>query len=134
MAVITWMAGLFYLPRLFVYHAERATPGSEMSETFKVMEHKLLKYITNPSSIVTWVFGLLMLWSLGWDYLVDNHWLQIKLVLISAMTWFHHKLAKFTKDFAADANTRSGRSYRMWNEMPTLLMLVIVPLAVLKPF
>lgn len=134
MAVITWMAGLFYLPRLFVYHAERATPGTEMSETFKVMEYKLLKYITNPSSIVTWVFGVLMILSLGWEYLAANHWLQIKLVMIVAMTWFHHKLMIFTKEFAADANTRPGRAYRMWNEMPTILMLVIVPLAVLKPF
>ena len=134
MAVITWMAGLFYLPRLFVYHAERGEIGSELSETLKVMERKLLKFIINPSSIVVWVFGILLLCSLGWEYIAANAWLHAKLVLVIAMTWFHHKLVRFWKDFDEDSNTRPGRSYRMWNEVPTLLMFVIVPLAVVKPF
>ncbi len=134
MSVMAWMAGLFYLPRLFVYHAESAPVGSEMSETFKIMERKLLRAIMNPAMVSTWLFGLLMLWSLGWGYLVDNHWLQIKLVLISAMTWFHHKLIAFRLDFLNDRNTRSGRAYRLWNEFPTLLMVFIVALAVVKPF
>lgn len=134
MSVLSWMAGLFYLPRIYVYHAERAKPGSELSETFKVMERKLLRFIMNPAMISTWVFGLLMMVSLGWDYLLDNVWLQLKLVLISAMTWFHHLLAKMMVDFREDRNQRTGRSYRMWNEFPTLLMIGIVILAVVKPF
>jgi putative membrane protein len=134
MSVLAWMAGLFYLPRLFVYHVENAPVGSDMSEIFKVMERKLLRAIMNPAMVSTWIFGLLMLWSLGLDYILDNHWLQIKLVLVCAMTWFHHKLITFRKDFLNDANTRSGRSYRMWNEVPTLLMVLIVTLAVVKPF
>jgi putative membrane protein len=134
MSVLAWMAGLFYLPRLFVYHVESAPVGSEMSDIFKVMERKLLRAIMNPAMVSTWIFGLLMLWSLGLDYILDNHWLQIKLILVCAMTWFHHKLITFRKDFLNDANTRSGRSYRMWNEVPTLLMVLIVTLAVVKPF
>ncbi|MFT4793336.1 MAG: putative membrane protein [Paracoccaceae bacterium] len=134
MSVMAWMAGLFYLPRLFVYHVETAAVGSEMSETFKVMERKLLRAIMNPAMVSTWLFGGLMLWSLGWDYLLDNHWLQIKLVLITGMTWFHHKLITFRLDFLHDRNIRTGRAYRLWNELPTLLMVFIVALAVVKPF
>lgn len=134
MAVLSWMAGLFYLPRIFVYHAERAEAGSELSETFKVMERKLLRFIMNPAMIVAWVFGLLMVCSLGWDYLTSNIWLQLKLVLVSAMTWFHHLLAKMMIDFREDRNTRSGRAFRLWNEFPTILMIFIVIFAVVKPF
>ena len=133
-AVITWMAGLFYLPRLFVYHAERAPAGSEMSETFKVMERKLLKLIINPSSIVVWVVGILLLFSLGWEYFKGNHWLHVKLVMVALMSVYHHMLVIFWRQFAEDRNTRSGRAYRLWNEAPTLLLLVIVPMAVVKPF
>lgn len=134
MSVLSWMAGLFYLPRIFVYHAERAPKGSEVSEIFKIMERKLLRFIMNPAMIATWVFGLLMLGSLGWEYLSANIWLQIKLVLVAAMTWFHHLLAKMMIDFREDRNTRNGRSFRLWNEFPTLLMIFIVALAVVKPF
>ncbi len=134
MSVIAWMAGLFYLPRLFVYHTETAPVGSEMSEIFKVMERKLLRAIINPAMVSSWLFGLLMLWSLGWEYLLDNHWLQIKLILVIAMTWFNHRLISFRLDFLHDRNTRSGRAYRLWNEFPTVLMVFIVAFAVLKPF
>jgi protoporphyrinogen IX oxidase len=131
-AVIAWMAGVFYLPRLFVYHAERARPGSELSETLKVMELKLLRVIMNPAMGAAWIFGLLMVgagvidWSQGWVW--------IKAVLVVAMTWFHHALAQWRKDFASDRNTRSGRHYRIANEVPTAVMLGIVLMAVAEPF
>lgn len=133
MAVISWMAGLFYLPRLYVYHAEKGKPGSELSETLKVMELKLLRVIMNPAMIATWVFGLILLATPG---IVDwsEFWIWIKLILVTGMTWFHHALGLWRKDFLADANTRSGRTYRMWNEVPTLLMFGIVILVVVRPF
>lgn len=134
MSLISWMAGIFYLPRIYVYHAERAAVGSELSETYKVMELKLFRLIMNPAMISTWIFGLLMLWANGWDWIVASGWMQVKLVLISAMTWFHHWLGRRRKEFAADANTRTGRTYRLMNEVPTLLMIAIVILAVVKPF
>ena len=133
MAVISWMAGLFYLPRLFVYHAEKAEPGSELSETFKIMELKLLRVIMNPAMIATWVFGLMLLGTPGiveWSEV----WIWLKLILVTGMTWFHHALGLWRKEFLADANTRSGRTYRMWNEFPTLLMFGIVILVVVRPF
>ncbi len=131
-AVIAWMAGIFYLPRLFVYHAERGRPGSELSETLKMMELKLLRVIMNPAMVATWFFGLMMLaagvidWSQGWVW--------VKALLVIAMTFFHHSLAQWRKDFAADRNGRSGRHYRIANEVPTLLMIGIVLMAVAEPF
>ena len=134
MSVIAWMAGIFYLPRLYVYHAERAKPGSELSETFKEMERKLLRLIMNPAMVATWVFGLAMMLALGWNYFTTAYWLHAKLVLIIAMTWFHHWLGYRRKEFEADANTRTGRTYRLMNEFPTLLMAGIVILVIVKPF
>ncbi len=134
MSVIAWMAGIFYLPRLFVYHAERAPAGSELSETFKVMERRLFRAIMTPAMISTWIFGLLMLIVLGWETIAAQHWLQIKLALVVAMSAFHDRLGAWTKDFAADRNVRSGRFYRLANELPTLLMAVIVIMAVVEPF
>ncbi|GMG83436.1 protoporphyrinogen oxidase HemJ [Paralimibaculum aggregatum] len=133
-SVIAWMAGIFYLPRLFVYHAEKAAPGSELSETFKAMELKLFRFIMGPAMSATWLFGLLMLWANGLDWLAASPWLHAKLVLVAAMTWFHHWLGARRKEFAADANTRSGRSYRLMNEVPTLLMAGIVILVIVQPF
>ena len=133
-AVITWMAGIFYLPRLYVYHAERATAGSDLSETFKVMEVKLLRLIMNPSMIVVWIVGLLMIWAQGLSWLAASPWMHVKIVLIIAMTWFHMWLAGRRKVFERDENDRRGRHYRLMNEVPTLLMLGIVVLAVVKPF
>ena len=129
MAVIAWMAGLFYLPRLYVYHT-RAKAGSETSETFKVMEEKLLRIIMNPAMIVTWIAGGLLV------YLQNQYmdgWFHVKLLLVVAMSAFHGALSKWRKDFAADANTRSERFYRLANEVPTLLMVLIVILVVVKP-
>lgn len=130
MAVISWMAGLFYLPRLLVYHCE--TPvGSAQSETFKVMERRLLKAIMNPAMIVTWLAGLWLAYDAGWWM---AGWFHAKLVLVLAMSGFHGALSRWTRDFAADRNTRSGRFYRIANEVPTLLMIAIVILVVVKPF
>ena len=129
-AVIAWMAGMLYLPRLFVYHCE-ADPGSRQSETFKVMERRLLKGIINPAMIATWVLGLWLAWSGG---LFAARWLDAKLVLVLAMSGVHGMLSRYVKDFAADRNRRSQKFYRIINEVPTVLMILIVILAVLKPF
>lgn len=134
MSVIAWMAALLYLPRLFVYHAERGKPGSELSETFKVMERKLLRGIMNPAMISSWIFGLLTLVSLGPGFLAHSPWLHAKLGLVVVLTGYHMACARFRRDFAEDANTRSGRFYRMINEIPALLMVGIVILVIVKPF
>ena len=131
-AVIAWMAGLLYLPRLFVYHASSKI-GSEQSETFKVMEWRLLRFITTPAMLATWVFGLILAFSplVNWS---QDGWLHAKLVLVVVLTGFSGLLAKWTKDFAADRNTRSPRFYRIANEVPTVLMIIIVILVVVRPF
>lgn len=133
MAVISWMAGIFYLPRLFVYHAENATPGDQLSETLKVMERKLMRLIMNPAMIVTWLFGLAMVFTPG---LIDwsEIWPWIKTLFVIVITWFHHSLVKWMKEFAADKNTRSGRFYRLANEVPTIAMIGIVLMVVVRPF
>ncbi len=130
-AVIAWMAGVLYLPRLFVYHTA-TKPGSEQSETFKVMERRLLRYITTPAMVAAWVFGLILAF-----YVVDwsaAGWFHAKLMLVVILSGFTGFLGKWMKDFAADRNTRSQRFYRIANEVPTALMIVIVILAVVKPF
>jgi len=133
MAVIAWMAGLFYLPRLYVYHAS-AKPGSELSETFKVMERRLLKAIMTPAMIASWVLGLWLAFTNGTiDWPVDR-WFYAKLICVALLTAFHMALAKWRKDFAADRNTRPPRFYRIANEVPTLLMVCIVLLVILRPF
>ena len=129
-AVIAWMAGMLYLPRLFVYHCA-AAPGSPQSETFKVMERRLLKAIINPAMIATWLLGLWLVWNAGWW---PAYWLHAKIALVIGMTAVHGFYARCVKDFAADANTRSPRFYRILNEAPTLLMIGIVILVVVKPF
>src|SRR5579872_86104 len=132
-AVIAWMAGMLYLPRLFVYHCE-AEPGSKQSETFKVMERRLLKAIVNPAMIATWVFGLTLIWLMGWDGFRAAGWLHLKLALVIAMSGLHGYFARLVKQFAADKNRHSQKFYRIVNEIPTLLMVLIVILAVVKPF
>ena len=129
-SVIAWMAGLLYLPRLYVYHCD-AEPGSDKSETFKVMERRLLRAIMNPAMIATWVFGLILLYlSEVWT----EPWMIAKLVLVFAMTWMHHSLALWRKDFEADRNQRPARFYRIANEVPTVLMIAIVILVIVQPF
>jgi putative membrane protein len=132
-AVIAWMAGMLYLPRLFVYHAA-AKPGSELSETFKAMERRLLKLIVNPAMIATWLLGLTLVWLMGMDAFRVAHWLHLKLVLVLAMSGLHGYFARLVKQFAADRNTRAPNFYRIINEIPTVLLIVIVLLAVVKLF
>lgn len=130
-AVLTWMAGLFYLPRLFVYHVERVEVGSDTDALFQTMEMKLFRYIMNPSMIAVWLFGLMLVFTPG---IVDWSavWPYTKGASIIAMTWFHHWLGLRRKDFVSGENDRSGRTYRMMNELPTLLMLVIVISVIVK--
>ena len=132
-AVISWMAGLFYLPRLYVHHAERGAPGSEVSETFKMMEAKLLRVIMNPAMIASWVLGLLLILGGAVD-LAGDGWLHVKLLAVLALTGFHMWLARCRRLFAEDRNPHSGRTYRLMNEVPTLLMIIIVIMVVVKPF
>jgi putative membrane protein len=134
-AVIAWMAGMLYLPRLFVYHCTAET-GSVQSETFKVMERRLLRGIINPAMIATWVFGLWLAWHgrvchYGW---FASGWLQAKLVLVVILSGIHGLFARWVKAFGRDQNRHSQRFYRIINEVPTVLMIGIVILVVLKPF
>ena len=128
-AVIAWMAGMLYLPRLFVYHAG-AKPGSELSETLKLIERRLLRAIINPAMIAAFALGGLLLTQQDWS----RGWLWAKLVLIAAMSVLHHLFARWRKDFEQDRNTRPARFYRIANEIPTVLLIAIVLLAVIKPF
>jgi putative membrane protein len=130
MAVIAWMSGMLYLPRLFVYHAS-ATPGSESSETFKVMERRLLKGIMNPAMIAVWILGLTLAWLTG---AYADTWLQIKFVLVLIMSGLHGFLVRCWRDFANDRNTRTPRFYKIVNEVPALLIVCIVLLVKLQPF
>jgi protoporphyrinogen IX oxidase len=130
MAVISWMAGMLYLPRLFVYHCS-AEPGSHQSETFKVMERRLLKGIINPAMVVTWALGLWLVYDGGW---ISAHWLHVKLALVMLLSGLHGMAARWTADFAADRNRHSQRFYRVVNEVPAVLMIGIVIMVVIKPF
>jgi putative membrane protein len=131
-SVIAWMAGLLYLPRLFVYHCAAAS-GSAQSETFKLMERRLFRGIMNPAMIAVYLFGITLVLTPG---LVDwsSGWLHAKLVLVAALTIYHHALGRWRKAFAADANSQPARFYRLMNEVPTVLMIAIVVLVVVKPF
>lgn len=129
-AVIAWMAGMLYLPRLFVYHTS-AKPGSEMSETFKVMERRLLRFIINPAMIVTWIAGLWMAWSV---FGFHGGWLHGKILLVVLLSGVHGFLSKSVRNFANDKNTKSAKHWRIVNEVPTVLMIAIVILVVVKPF
>lgn len=130
MSVIAWMAGLFYLPRLYVHHVEQAN-NAQMDETFQMMQKKLLKLIMNPAMIASWVFGLLLVFTPG---IVDwsRVWPWTKALSVLGMTWFHHWLALRRKDLEKGTNTVTGRRYRMMNELPTLLMVIIVLSVVVK--
>jgi protoporphyrinogen IX oxidase len=129
-AVMSWMAGMLYLPRLFVYHCD-AEAGSHQSETFKVMERRLLRGIINPAMVVSWALGLWMVYDGGW---LSAHWLHAKLLLVVALSGIHAMLARWTADFAVGRNRHSGRFFRILNEIPAVLMVGIVILVVIKPF
>jgi len=123
---------MFYLPRLFVYHAERAEAGSELDQTFQVMEFKLLRLIMNPAMIVSWLCGLALIGMGALDF--GSVWSWAKILAVIGMTASHMWLSARRKEFAAGVNTRSGRSYRLANEVPTLLMVVIVIAVIVRPF
>ena len=129
-AVIAWMSAMLYLPRLFVYHTQ-AQPGTESSERFKVMERRLLKGIMNPSMIAVWILGPLLAWLTG-AYL--DTWLQIKFVLVIIMSGMHGLYVRCWRDFAEDRNMRSARFYKIINEVPAVLMVLIVILVKVQPF
>lgn len=129
-AMISWMAGMLYLPRLFVYHA-MAAKGSEQSETFKVMERRLLKIIMTPAMLLTWVFGLALVLMGGW---FTSLWFLAKLALVVAMSVMHGMMSAWVGEFATDSNQRTAKFYRIVNEVPTVLLILIVLLVVLKPF
>jgi putative membrane protein len=131
-AVISWMAGLFYLPRLFVYHAERAKIGSELDLTFQVMERKLLKLIMGPAMFVAWICGLILIGMGMFDF--SMAWSWIKLGAVVLMTVAHFWMGQRCTDFANGVNTRTGRTFRLVNEVPTVLMLVIVVMVIVRPF
>ncbi|MEC9369134.1 MAG: protoporphyrinogen oxidase HemJ [Pseudomonadota bacterium] len=133
MAVIAWMAGLFYLPRLFVYHVD-AQRGSAQSETFKVMERRLLNAIMNPAMLASWLLGLWLLFGFGAVNFAAEGWFHVKLALVVALTVFHMLLGSWRRAFAEDRNTRSARFYRIANEVPTLLMMGIVLMVIVRPF
>ena len=129
-AVISWMAGMLYLPRLFVYHCE-AEVGSKQSETFKVMERRLLKAIINPAMMVTWLAGLYLAWSGNW---FSAGWLHGKLLLVLVLSGIHGWFSRWVRDFAAEKRRKSQKFFRILNEIPTALMILIVILVVVKPF
>lgn len=131
-SIISWMAGLLYLPRLFVYHCS-AAKGSDKSETFKVMERRLLRAIMNPAMIASYLFGILMLVELG-GAVWDTIWIYIKMIGVIGLTIVHMKMAKWRKDFEMDQNTRSDKFFRLMNEVPTVLMIVVVFMVIVQPF
>lgn len=130
-SVIAWMAGIFYLPRLFVYHVEKVETGSETDRLFQEMERKLLRVIMNPAMIGVWTFGLALVFTPG---IVDwsEIWPWTKAAAVLGMTWFHHWLGYRRKEFLSGTNTRSGRTYRLMNEVPTIFMVIIVVSVILK--
>jgi putative membrane protein len=129
-AVISWMAGMLYLPRLFIYHCD-SEQGSKQSETFKIMEQRLLRIIINPAMIITWVLGLWLAWKGGW---LAAPWLHAKFACVFALSAAHGYFSSAVRKFAADANDRSARHWRIMNEVPTVLMIAIIILVLVKPF
>ncbi len=133
MAVIAWMAGIFYLPRLFVYHVERAKGHPEIEELFKTMERKLIRGIMNPAMIVTWFCGLAMV-AIGGRAIYLETWFLLKFMLVCLMTGYHHWASLTRKSLSCGEYRHNGKYYRLMNEVPTLLMVIIVIFVVVKPF
>ncbi len=129
-AVISWMAGLLYLPRIFVYHTE-ATHDSQKS-IFKIMERKLYNYIMMPAMILSWLFGLLLIHTLGFS-IFSEIWMQIKVIAVTIMTYYHFTLGKYLNDFANDNNEKSSKFFRIYNEIPTVLLIVVIFVVIFKP-
>jgi len=132
-SMIAWMAGMFYLPRLFVYHTMVA-PGTTESERFKVMERRLLKQIINPAMMATWLFGLLLVLTPGVIDWAQDGWWHVKLAMVLLLSGFHGAMSKWRREFLEDRNRRSHKFYRLANEVPTVLMLVVVVMVIVRPF
>ncbi len=129
-SVISWMAGLLYLPRIFVYHSEASHESQK--EVFKIMERKLYNYIMMPAMLLSWLFGILLLHSLGFSVFLEL-WMQIKTIAVLILTYYHFILGKYLHDFALNNNHRSSRYYRIINEVPTIILIVVVFIVVFKP-
>lgn len=129
-AVISWMAGLLYLPRIFVYHSEASYDSQK--DVFKIMERKLYNYIMMPAMLLSWLFGILLIHSLGFSVFLEL-WMQIKIILVSALTFYHFLLGKYLNDFAINSNQKSSKYYRFINEVPTIILIVVVFVIVFKP-
>ena len=130
-AVISWMAGLLYLPRIFVYHAENLN-DSNTSSIFKIMEKKLYLYIMMPAMVLSWIFGMILIFNIGFENL-NNLWIKIKLILIIILTMYHFYLGKLLEDFRLNNNSKSSKFFRFINEVPTLLLILIVFIVIFKP-
>ena len=129
-AVISWMAGLLYLPRIFVYHSEASYV--EQKNIFKIMERRLYNYIMMPAMLLSWVFGILLIHTLGFN-IFSEFWMQLKTFLVSILTIYHFLLGKYLNDFASDNNKKSSKFYRIINEVPTLILIVVIFVVVFKP-
>ena len=130
-AVISWMAGLLYLPRIFVYHTENQSDRN-ISNVFKTMERKLYFYIMTPAMLISWIFGILLIGSIGFDQL-STYWLKTKLILVVLLTLYHFYLGNFLNKFKMDLNTKSSKFFRLFNEVPTILLILIIFIVVFKP-
>ena len=129
-AVISWMAGLLYLPRIFVYHSE--TNDISQKTVFKIMERKLYNYIMMPAMILSWLFGVLLIHSLGFS-VFGELWMQIKIILVVIMTFYHFSLGKYLNDFAIDNNQKASKFFRIYNEIPTVILIVVIFVVIFKP-
>ena len=129
-AVISWMAGLLYLPRIFVYHSEAAHESQK--DVFKIMERKLYNYIMMPAMLLSWLFGVLLIHSLGLNIFLDL-WMQIKVISVIILTYYHFLLGKYLNDFAINDNRKSSKYYRVINEVPTIILIIVVFVVVFKP-
>ena len=129
-AVISWMAGLLYLPRIFVYHAE--ANHESQREIFKVMERKLYNLIMMPAMLLSWIFGLLLIHTLGFS-VFSEFWMQIKIIAVVILTFYHFSLGKYLSDFANDSNLKTSKFFRFYNEIPTILLIVVIFVVIFKP-
>ena len=129
-AVISWMAGLLYLPRIFVYHSE--SNSDSQKKVFKVMERKLYKYIMMPAMFVSWFFGILLIHNLGFSVFLEL-WMQAKILLVIILTYYHFTLGKFLSDFASNNNKKTSKFFRIYNEIPTIILIVVIFLVIFKP-
>ncbi len=129
-AVISWMAGLLYLPRIFVYHSE-ANHDSQ-KEVFKIMERKLYNYIMMPAMLLSWIFGLALIHSIGFSSFSEL-WMQIKIILVVILTFYHFSLGKYLNDFALDSNQKTSKFFRIYNEIPTIILIVVIFVVIFKP-